>query len=154
MDTRSPKSENNAAYIEQVGEKSPAYTLNGRNKVHVIEMRDGDTLQTQMSVEGAQTIAELSPRITVTFHDVSKVINVPAKMIDPSSTEKFIQRTLLDKVAGQIHPGQVAALMGPSGRQKHTHTYSFSQYIIYFNRIWKNNITQYISWSSIKWCHW
>jgi len=122
MDTRSPKSENNAAYIEQVGEKSPSYALNGRNKVHVIEMRDGDTLQTQMSVEGAQAIAELSPRITVTFHEVSKVINVPAKMIDPSSTEKFIQRTLLDKVAGQIHPGQVAALMGPSGKQNiHTH---------------------------------
>jgi ABC-type multidrug transport system ATPase subunit len=36
-------------------------------------------------------------------------------MIDPSSKEKFIERTLLDHVSGQIHPGQVAALMGPSG---------------------------------------
>ena len=73
-------------------------------KEHIIEMRGGDTLQVQMSVDGAQAIAALSPRITVTFHDVTKVINVPAKMIDPSSKERFIQRTLLDKVAGQIHP--------------------------------------------------
>jgi ABC-type multidrug transport system ATPase subunit len=38
-------------------------------------------------------------------------------MIDPESKEKFIERTLLDNVAGQIQPGQVAALMGPSGNQ-------------------------------------
>jgi ABC-type multidrug transport system fused ATPase/permease subunit len=81
----------------------------------IIQMPEGDAMQTQMSVEGARTLAALAPRITVTFVNVSKVISVPAKMIDPSSKERFIQRTLLDNVSGQIHPGQVVALMGPSG---------------------------------------
>jgi len=90
-------------------------TGNDRHKIQSIEIRGGDTLETELSVEGSQIIAALSARITVTFYDVSKVINVPAKMIDPSSKEKFIQRTLLDKVSGQIPPGQVVALMGPSG---------------------------------------
>lgn len=85
------------------------------NKLTVINMRDGDTLQTQMSEDGARKLAALSPRITVTFHNVSKIINVPAKMIDPSSKERTIQRTLLDNVSGQIQPRQVVALMGPSG---------------------------------------
>ena len=87
-------------------------------KEEVIEMRDGDTLQVQMSVDGAKILADLSPRITVTFFQVSKVINVPAKMIDPTSKERMIQRTLLDQVSGQIHPGQLVALMGPSGRNE------------------------------------
>jgi hypothetical protein len=155
MDFRDTNSHINPSYIERVEDKSTEYTLSGRHKIHVIEMRDGDTMQTQMSVEGARVIAELSPRITVTFHNVSKVISVPAKMIDPSSTERFIQRTLLDNVSGQIHPGQLVALMGPSGKQNiHTHIPFLYIHIICFNRIWKNNITQYISWSSIKWCHW
>ena len=84
-------------------------------KKNTIEMRDGDTLQVQMSDDGSRTINALSPSITVTFHDVSKVISIPAKMIDPSSKERFIQRILLDKVSGQVHPGQLVALMGPSG---------------------------------------
>ncbi|UJR27422.1 hypothetical protein I4U23_008712 [Adineta vaga] len=86
----------------------------------VIQMRDGDTLQIPMSLEGAQIIATQSSRITVTFHGVSKVINVPAKMIDPTSKERFIQRTLLDNLSGQIHPRQIVALMGPSGCGKTT----------------------------------
>jgi ABC-type lipoprotein export system ATPase subunit len=88
-------------------------------KESTIEMRGGDTLQVQMSVDGARTIAQLSPHVTVTFYNVSKVINVPAKMLDPTSKERFIQRTLLDNVSGQIHPGQIVALMGPSGYFKH-----------------------------------
>ncbi|CAF1286411.1 unnamed protein product [Rotaria sordida] len=87
---------------------------------YIIEMRGGDTLQVQMSVDGARALAALSPRITVTYHNVSKVINVPAKMIDPSSKERFIQRKLLDQVSGQIYSGQIVALMGPSGCGKTT----------------------------------
>jgi ABC-type multidrug transport system ATPase subunit len=95
-------------------EQSPAPEKN-KPREQIIVMNGGDTMQAQMSVEGAHQIAALSPRITVTFHDVTKVIRVPAKMIDPTSKEKFIERTLLDKVSGQILPGQVVALMGPSG---------------------------------------
>ena len=84
-------------------------------KESTVEMHGGDTLQVQMSVEGARTINDLSPHVTVTYYNVSKVINVPAKMLDPSSKERFIQRTLLDNISGQIHSGQVVALMGPSG---------------------------------------
>ncbi|CAF3590114.1 unnamed protein product [Adineta steineri] len=95
-------------------------TFNNKTNDTVIQMRGGDTLQTQMSIEGAKTVAALSPRITVTYHNVTKVINVPAKMIDPSSKERFIQRTLLDSISGQIHPRQLVALMGPSGCGKTT----------------------------------
>ncbi|CAF4139106.1 unnamed protein product, partial [Adineta steineri] len=118
----SPKlnSRDNSSYIESMDDIPIQYTPSGQHKMHIVEMRDGDTLQTQMSIEGAKTIAALSPRITVTYHNVTKVINVPAKMIDPSSKERFIQRTLLDSISGQIHPQQVVALMGPSGCGKTT----------------------------------
>jgi hypothetical protein len=120
-------------------------------KETTIHMRDGDTLQTQLSADGANKIAALSARITVTFYDVSKVISVPAKMIDPSSKERFIQRTLLDKVSGQIHPRQIVALMGPSG--------SVIVYLVTINlhvdlfRKWENNFIEYIIRSSIEWRH-
>jgi hypothetical protein len=115
MDSNNDKAYENASYLQPNEENSGQFTPGGRHKTHVIQMREGDTLETQMSVDGAQKIAALSARITVTFYGVSKVIDVPAKMIDPTSKEKFIQRTLLDKVSGQIHPGQIVALMGPSG---------------------------------------
>ena len=94
------------AIIDMDAEKSSTFNKD----MHVRGRR-----QARMSIDGARTIAGLSPRITVTFHNVSKVISVPAKMIDPSSKERFIQRILLDKVSGQINPGQMVALMGPSG---------------------------------------
>ena len=115
MDTLKTNAYDNSAYNGPAKDLPAPYTPSGRHEIHVIEMREGDTLQTQLSVDGTRTIAALSPRITVTFHNVSKVISVPAKMIDPSSKERFIQRTLLDNVSGQIHPGQIVALMGPSG---------------------------------------
>lgn len=90
-------------------------------KDSTVEMHGGDTLQVQLSIEGTQTIAALSPQITVTYYNVSKTIQVPSKLIDPSIKERFIQRTLLDHVSGQIHPGQVVALMGPSGKSQHTY---------------------------------
>lgn len=115
MDSAEQSAYINPSYIAPTYERPPAYTPNGQHKIYTIEMRDGDTLQTQMSIEGEQIMAAQSPRITVTFHNVSKVIDVPAKMIDPSSKERFIQRTLLDNLSGQIHPRQIVALMGPSG---------------------------------------
>jgi hypothetical protein len=115
MDSPNTNGHIDPSFVQPVEDYSTDYTPNGRHKTHLIQMRDGDTLETQISNDGSLIIAALSPRITVTFHNVSKVISVPAKMIDPSSKERFIQRTLLDNVAGQIHPGQIVALMGPSG---------------------------------------
>jgi hypothetical protein len=105
----------NTAFNGEMDNGQTPASNNYKNKETMIEMRGGDTIETQMSQDGSRALAALSPRITVTFHNVSKVISVPAKMIDPSSKERFIQRTLLDNVSGQIHPAQIVALMGPSG---------------------------------------
>jgi len=141
------------AINSEINDGKTSTSTNHIVKESTIEMRGGDTLQVQMSVDGARTIAQLSPRVTVTFYNLSKVINVPAKMLDPTSKERFIQRTLLDNVSGQIHPGQIVALMGPSGYFKYKYL-SFFNIWMYLCRKWKNNIIEYISWSSIEWCYW
>ena len=119
---RDNKGNDNPAMIDTNADVQLATKGPSAGKDEVIEMRGGDTLQTQLSVDGAKMLADLSPRITVTFFQVSKVINVPAKMIDPTSKERLIQRTLLNQVSGQIHPGQLVALMGPSGRKERIDT--------------------------------
>ena len=85
------------------------------NKSMMLEVEQPERLRRRLSISGAQVIADLSSPITVTFHNVSKIIDVPAKMIDATSKERFIQRTLLDNVSGQVCPGEIVALMGPSG---------------------------------------
>ena len=105
----------NNSFDNDTNTHQPATIGHGLLKEEIIQMNHGDTLQVQISEDGSRVVQEVSARITVTFHEISKTISVPAKMLDPASKEKFLERILLDKVSGQIHSGQVAALMGPSG---------------------------------------
>lgn len=139
------------ATIDINEETNSAFNKNTINS-HTIQMHEGGRRKAWMSIDGRWIIAGLSSRTTVTFYNVSKVISVPAKMIDPASKERFIERTLLDKVSGQIHPGQIVALMGPSGNYI-VLSYLFSLHV-HLNRLWKNDITQHTMWPGIKWCHW
>lgn len=52
------------------------------------------------------------PLMILTFYNVKKVL----KVSDPSSKDKMILKTLLDGVSGEVKPGEVLALMGPSGK--------------------------------------
>lgn len=90
------------------------------SKQHTITIHDDSEIDAQMSVDRVQTITDLSPRITITFHNLSKVITIPRKIADPTSKEKTVQRTLLDRISGQVSAGQLVALMGPSGCGKTT----------------------------------
>ena len=79
-----------------------------------------NTIQFQTSIGDTHLTNQLSPRITITFHNISEVINVPRKIINPNLKDKIVQKILLDNVSGQVHPGQLVALMGPSGCDKTT----------------------------------
>ncbi|UJR13071.1 hypothetical protein I4U23_000095 [Adineta vaga] len=76
--------------------------------------------ENRMSITGDRILNDLSPRITITFVNICKSIDIPGKMIDPKSKEKTIKRILLDHISGQLHSGEIVALMGPSGSGKTT----------------------------------
>ena len=83
-------------------------------------MPERDGKEIRLSVNGDRIISDLSPRITITFHNICRKIDVPGKMIDPKSKEKTIQRTLLNNISKQLHSEQIVALMGPSDCGKTT----------------------------------
>ncbi|CAF1055369.1 unnamed protein product [Adineta steineri] len=109
----------NVAVIELDSETNMKYTDDISKQRTISICRDG-AIGVRLSFDGVRIMEDLSPRITITFQNVCKIIDIPGKMMDPPSKEKIVQRTLLDNVSGQVHPRQLVALMGPSGCGKTT----------------------------------
>ncbi|CAF3458190.1 unnamed protein product [Rotaria sp. Silwood2] len=90
------------------------------SKEHTITISKSGTVETRTSADNILMTADTSPSITITFYNLSKIINVPREKTDNTSKEKLVQRALLDRISGQIPAKQVVALMGPSGSGKTT----------------------------------
>ncbi|CAF3064940.1 unnamed protein product, partial [Rotaria sp. Silwood2] len=90
------------------------------SKEHIITISKSGTVETRTSADNILMTADTSPSITITFYNLSKIINVPREKTDNTSKEKLVQRALLDRISGQIPAKQVVALMGSSGSGKTT----------------------------------